>query len=79
MTRTRRVAGAGAPGASVRAAEGGGGTCAQPAASRIAAAKTEAPRAMWVVILEMFLALALLVLIVWWTWPKKPRDGEGDR
>jgi hypothetical protein len=31
---------------------------------------------MWVVILEMALALALLVLIVWWTWPKKPRDGE---
>jgi hypothetical protein len=33
---------------------------------------------MWVVILEMFLALALLVLIVWWTWPRNPRDGEGD-
>jgi len=31
---------------------------------------------MWVVILEMFVALALLVLIVWWTWPKKPQDGE---
>jgi hypothetical protein len=29
---------------------------------------------MWVVILEMFVALALLVLIVWWTWPKKPKD-----
>jgi hypothetical protein len=29
---------------------------------------------MWVVILEMFMALALLVLIVWWTWPKKPKD-----
>jgi len=23
-------------------------------------------------------ALALLVLIVWWTWPKKPRDGGRD-
>jgi hypothetical protein len=34
---------------------------------------------MWVVILEMFLALALLVLIVWWTWPKKPGGGEGDK
>jgi hypothetical protein len=35
---------------------------------------------MWVVILEMFLALALLVLIVWWTWPaKKPPDGKGDK
>jgi hypothetical protein len=29
---------------------------------------------MWVVILEMFVALALLVLIVWWTWPRKPKD-----
>jgi len=29
---------------------------------------------MWVVILEMFMALALLVLIVWWTWPKRPKD-----
>ena len=29
---------------------------------------------MWVVILEMFVALALLVLIVWWTWPKKRKD-----
>ena len=34
---------------------------------------------MWVVILEMILALALLVLIVWWTWPKKPRDGGDDK
>ncbi len=30
---------------------------------------------MWVVLLEMGLALALLILIVWWTWPKR-RDGE---
>ena len=52
-----------------------GGTWAQPAASRIAATRTEAGRAMWVVILEMAVALALLALIVWWTWPKKPRDG----
>jgi hypothetical protein len=29
---------------------------------------------MWVVILEMVLALALLVLIVWWTWPSKRKD-----
>jgi cyanate permease len=46
--------------------EQGGGTCAQPA-SRIAPT-------MWVVILEMLAALALLALIVWWTWPKKPKD-----
>jgi len=29
---------------------------------------------MWVVILEMLLALALLVFIVWWTWPAKRKD-----
>jgi len=26
----------------------------------------------------MAVALALLALIVWWTWPKKPRDGGRD-
>jgi hypothetical protein len=26
---------------------------------------------MWVIYLEMGLALALLILIVWWTWPQK--------
>jgi uncharacterized membrane protein YqjE len=31
---------------------------------------------MWVVILEMLVALALLVLIVWWTWPQKRKDRE---
>ncbi|MGH8704815.1 MAG: hypothetical protein ACREUO_05260 [Burkholderiales bacterium] len=32
---------------------------------------------MWVIFLEMGLALALLILIVWWTWPKKrPGDAE---
>lgn len=31
---------------------------------------------MWVIVLEMGLALALLVLIVWWTWPKKRTNGE---
>jgi hypothetical protein len=29
---------------------------------------------MWVVLLEMAVALALLILIVWWTWPKKRKD-----
>jgi len=28
---------------------------------------------MWVVYLEMGVALALAVLIVWWTWPKKDK------
>jgi hypothetical protein len=27
---------------------------------------------MWVVYLEMGVALALVVFIVWFTWPKKP-------
>jgi hypothetical protein len=27
--------------------------------------------AMWVILLEMGVALALAMLIVWWTWPKK--------
>jgi len=29
---------------------------------------------MWVIYLEMGVALALLILIVWWTWPAKRRD-----
>jgi hypothetical protein len=33
---------------------------------------------MWVVILEMLVALALAVLIIWWTLPKKPPDGGRD-
>jgi len=28
---------------------------------------------MWVVYLEMGLALALAVLIIWFTWPRKPK------
>ncbi|MDA0276766.1 MAG: hypothetical protein O3A06_13365 [Proteobacteria bacterium] len=35
---------------------------------------------MWVVYLEMAFALALLILIVWFTWPKKKpgaAPGEG--
>jgi hypothetical protein len=34
---------------------------------------------MWVIYLEMGVVLAIAVLIVWWTWPKKkpPRD-SGD-
>jgi len=26
---------------------------------------------MWLLILEAFLALVILLLIVWWTWPKR--------
>jgi len=34
---------------------------------------------MWVIYLEMALVLAIAVLIVWWTWPKKkkPEDPGG--
>jgi len=33
---------------------------------------------MWVIYLEMGLALALAILIVWWTWPRRrpPQDAE---
>jgi len=31
---------------------------------------------MWVIFLEMGVALVLLLLIVWWTWPKKPPKDE---
>jgi hypothetical protein len=31
---------------------------------------------MWVVYLEVLLALALAVFIVWFTWPKKRRDDD---
>jgi hypothetical protein len=31
------------------------------------------------VFLEVFLALAIAVGIVWWTFPKKPKDGGEDR
>jgi hypothetical protein len=39
------------------------------AASRIGA--RSAREKMWVIYLEVGVALALAVLIVWWTWPKK--------
>jgi len=32
---------------------------------------------MWVIYLEMGAALALLILIVWWTWPAKRKGGTG--
>jgi hypothetical protein len=31
---------------------------------------------MWVIYLEILLALALAVFIVWWTWPKKNSDRD---
>jgi hypothetical protein len=46
------------------------GACAQ-AVSRMAATHVNGIRIMWIVLIEIVFALALLVLIVWWTWPKK--------
>ena len=46
---------------------------AQPARIRIARKGTKA-RTMWVIYLEMGVALALLILIVWWTRPAKRPD-----
>jgi hypothetical protein len=36
---------------------------------------------MWVIFLEAGVALALLLIIVWATWPKRsdPRDKDGDK
>lgn len=56
---------------------GSGPHAANAAASRIAAIQGEERRAMWVIFLEMGVALGLLLLIVWWTWPKKrPQDED---
>ena len=33
----------------------------------------------WMLLLEAGVALALLIFIVWWTWPRsEPRDGDGS-
>lgn len=35
---------------------------------------------MWVILLEAGLALALLLGIVWWTWPKRRKEtGSQDK
>jgi len=31
---------------------------------------------LWIILLEAGLALALLLFLVWWTLPKKPKGGE---
>jgi len=33
---------------------------------------------LWIILLEAGLALAILVFIVWWTLPEKPKSGDGD-
>jgi len=42
-----------------------------------ACSRTE-PSVAWV-FLEILVVLAIAVAIVWWTFPKKPRDGESER
>ena len=49
---------------------------ASTTASRIAPIAFETGRTMWVIFLEMAVALGLLLLIVWWTWPKKRPEDE---
>jgi hypothetical protein len=34
---------------------------------------------MWVIYIEMGVALALAILIVWWTWPRKQRGTDAGR
>jgi hypothetical protein len=34
---------------------------------------------MWVIYVEVLIALGLAVLIVWWTWPKKRKDEPKDQ
>jgi uncharacterized membrane protein YccC len=70
--------------ACVSAASFTGGVDSQPASARAAIVQANAPfddngRMGWV-FLEILVALAIAVAIVWWTIPKKTRrdDREGD-
>ena len=60
---------------------GRGGVVVHAASVRQASASS-APlecRAMWLIVLEALLALALLLFIVWWTMFHKPRRGDSGR
>ena len=59
MATERAVSGAGGFG-------GCRGACSHAANSRISA--------MWVIYLEIGIALGLAIFIVWFTWPKKKKD-----
>ena len=48
-------------------------------ASRILPNTERAGLTMWVIFLEMGVALGLLLLIVWWTWPKKRPEDEDKK
>ena len=52
---------------------GGSAIGAHAAASTISGRKA---LRMWVVYLEVLLALGLAGFIVWFTWPKKKKDGD---
>lgn len=67
------------------AAWGAGASGAQAASARQAHSRMQRaafvrrvnrPTPMWFVLLEMGVALGLLILIVWWTWPKKRKPGD---
>jgi hypothetical protein len=60
---------------SAQAGHRGGGP-AQPARIRIATRSEASERAMWVIYLEMGVALAMLLLIVWFTWPRKRQQEQ---
>ena len=72
------VAAAASVGAGLSGCVATGAQAARAAASTIAPVNFSAGRTMWVIFLEMGVALGLLVLIVWWTWPKK-RPGDEDK
>jgi hypothetical protein len=60
-----------ARGAAGQAGQGGCGAVLQPASIRIARTGAARTRAMWVIYLEMGIALVILALIVWFTWPRR--------
>jgi hypothetical protein len=56
---------------------GSGAHAARTAPSKIPVVEANAELRMWVVLLEMGVALGIALLIVWWTWPKKrPQDKD---
>src|ERR1051325_5773452 len=67
--RSTAVSGAGFAGGHF----GHGASGAQPAVITISARKA---LRMWVVYLEVLLALGLAIFIVWFTWPKKRKDDD---
>jgi hypothetical protein len=64
------------PGGHTGQGTGAGGNSAHAANSRIEPRKA---LRMWVIYLEVLIALGLAVFIVWWTWPKKRKDDPKDQ